>query len=74
MEINDTPSGPPPTDEKITPQQRYRQTEKCKAARNRYYESKGRDKAAEYYLANKEKILQRAKQRYIDLRNGSDAV
>lgn len=71
MEINDTPSGPPPT---FTPQQRYRQTEKCKAARNRYYESKGRDKAAEYYLANKEKILERAKQRYIDLKNGSDAI
>jgi len=70
----DSPSGPPPLDEKVTPQQRYRQTEKCKAARNRYYESKGRDKAAEYYLANKEKILERAKQRYIDLRNGSNAV
>jgi hypothetical protein len=74
MEINDMPSGPPPTEEKVTPQQRYRQTDKCKAARNRYYESKGRDKAAEYYLANKEKILERAKQRYIDLRNGLNAV
>jgi hypothetical protein len=54
-----------------TPQQRYRQTEKCKEARRRYYESKGRQKAAEYYLANKEKILQRAKERYINLKGGT---
>jgi hypothetical protein len=67
----DSPSGPPPEDEKITPQQRYRQTDKCKAARVRYYESKGRHKAAEYYQANKDKILERAKQRYTDLKNGS---
>jgi hypothetical protein len=54
-----------------TPQQRYRQTEKCKEARRRYYESKGRQKAAEYYLVNKEKILQRAKERYINLKSGT---
>ena len=47
-----------------TPQQRYRQTEKCKEARRRYYESKGREKARAYYIANKEVILTRAKQRY----------
>jgi hypothetical protein len=49
-----------------TPQQRYRQTEKCREARRRYYESKGREKAAAYYIANKETILARAKERYND--------
>lgn len=49
-----------------TPQQRYRQTEKCREARRRYYESKGREKARAYYEANKEAILARAKQRYSD--------
>jgi hypothetical protein len=62
------------TDEKQTPQQRYRLTEKCKAARVRYYESKGRQKAAEYYKNNKDKILNRAKQRYNDLKNESEAI
>ena len=47
-----------------TPQQRYRQTEKCREARRRYYESKGREKARAYYEANKEMILARAKERY----------
>ena len=47
-----------------TAQQRYRQTDKCREARRRYYESKGRHKAAEYYEANKEMILARAKERY----------
>jgi hypothetical protein len=51
-----------------TPQQRYRQTEKCREARRRYYESKGREKARAYYEANKEVILARAKQRYNDLK------
>ena len=51
-----------------TPQQRYRQTEKCREARRRYYESKGREKARAYYVANKEVILARAKQRYTDLK------
>lgn len=50
--------------EPLTPQQRYRQTEKCREARRRYYESKGREKAAAYYEANKEMILARAKERY----------
>jgi hypothetical protein len=39
-------------------------SDKCKAARQRYYESKGRDKAKEYYELNKEKILERSKERY----------
>jgi hypothetical protein len=47
-----------------TPQQRYRKTDKCREARRRYYESKGREKAAAYYEANKEMILARAKERY----------
>lgn len=49
---------------KLTAQQRYRLTDKCKEARRRYYESKGRSKAKEYYEANKEKILERSKERY----------
>jgi hypothetical protein len=49
---------------KLTAQQRYRLSDKCKAARQRYYESKGRDKAKEYYELNKEKILERSKERY----------
>jgi hypothetical protein len=49
---------------KLTAQQRYRLSDKCKAARQRYYESKGRDKAKEYYEANKDKILERSKERY----------
>jgi hypothetical protein len=51
-----------------TPQQRYRKTDKCREARRRYYESKGREKARAYYEANKEVILARAKQRYTDLK------
>ena len=49
---------------KLTSQQRYRISDKCKAARQRYYESKGRAKAKEYYLLNKDKILERSKERY----------
>lgn len=56
-------------EDKETAQQRYRKTDKCKEARKRYYESKGRDKAHEYYLANKEKILERSKDRYNNLKN-----
>ena len=63
----DVPSAPPPIE--LTPQQRYRQSEKCKAARDRYYETKGREKAKEYYLNNKEKILNRAKERYASLKD-----
>jgi len=57
-----------------TAQQRYRKTDKCKQARQRYYESKGRDKAHEYYLANKEKILERSKQRYVELKNNLQQI
>lgn len=61
-------------EEKETAQQRYRKTDKCKDARKRYYESKGRDKAHEYYLANKEKILERSKERYNNLKNNLKEV
>jgi len=47
-----------------TPQQKYRQSEKCKIARQRYYETKGKAKAHEYYEKNKELILHRSKERY----------
>lgn len=52
-----------------TPAQRYRKTEKCKEARQRYYETKGKETSHEYYMKNKEKILQRSKDRYIALKN-----
>jgi hypothetical protein len=48
----------------LTPQQKYRQSEKCKLARERYYENKGKAKAHEYYERNKETILARSKERY----------
>jgi hypothetical protein len=53
----------------LTPQQKYRQSEKCKLARERYYESKGKAKAHEYYEKNKERILNRSKERYAELKN-----
>ena len=52
-----------------TPQQRYRKTDKCKAARQRYYEAKGKATAHEYYVKNRDKILQRSKERYNNLKN-----
>jgi hypothetical protein len=52
----------------LTPQQRYRQSEKCKLARERYYNSKGKEKAHEYYERNKEVILNRSKERYNQLK------
>jgi len=51
-----------------TPQQKYRQSEKCKAARERYYANKGKAKAHEYYQKNREVILNRSKERYNQLR------
>jgi predicted metal-dependent hydrolase len=48
----------------LTPQQRYRQSDKCKLARERYYLNKGKAKAHEYYERNKEVILNRSKERY----------
>jgi len=53
----------------LTPQQKYRQSDKCKLARERYYASKGKAKAHEYYERNKETILNRSKQRYTQLKN-----
>jgi hypothetical protein len=53
----------------LTPQQKYRQSEKCKLARDRYYNSKGKTKAHEYYERNKETILNRSKERYNQLKN-----
>lgn len=53
----------------LTPQQKYRQSDKCKIARERYYANKGKAKAHEYYERNKETILNRSKQRYTQLKN-----
>lgn len=53
----------------LTPQQRYRQSEKCRLARERYYNSKGKAKAHEYYERNKEIILHRSKERYNQIKN-----
>jgi hypothetical protein len=53
----------------LTPQQKYRQSEKCKVARERYYEKKGKTKAHEYYEKNKEVILARSKERYLQMKN-----
>jgi hypothetical protein len=53
----------------LTPQQKYRQSDKCKAARERYYANKGKAKAHEYYEKNKDTILTRSKQRYTQLKN-----
>jgi hypothetical protein len=47
-----------------TPQQKYRKSLKCIIARERYYASKGKATSHEYYLKNKEKILERSKARY----------
>jgi len=53
----------------LTPQQKYRQSNKCKLARERYYANKGKAKAHEYYERNKEVILNRSKERYNQLKN-----
>ena len=52
----------------LTPQQKYRQSEKCKLARERYYNTKGKAKAHEYYEKNRETILNRSKERYNQLK------
>ena len=52
----------------LTPQQKYRQTDKCKVARERYYTTKGKAKAHEYYERNRETILNRSKERYNQLK------
>ena len=48
----------------LTPQQKYRMTDKCQAARKRYYENKGKSTSREYYLKNRERILEASKDRY----------
>jgi hypothetical protein len=53
----------------LTPQQKYRQSDKCKLARERYYVNKGKAKAHDYYERNKEVILNRSKERYNQLKN-----
>jgi hypothetical protein len=52
----------------LTPQQRYRLTDKCKVARDRYYEKKGKTTAQSYYQKNREIILERSKQRYLKIK------
>jgi hypothetical protein len=52
----------------LTPQQKYRQSEKCKLARERYYVNKGKQTAHEYYEKNKDVILNRSKERYNQLK------
>jgi hypothetical protein len=54
--------------EKETPAQRYRKTDKCKEARKRYYEAKGKQTSHEYYLRNRELINERSKARYASLK------
>jgi hypothetical protein len=56
----------------LTPQQRYRLTDKCKVARERYYEKKGKTTAQSYYQRNREVILQRSKQRYLTIKNSQN--
>jgi hypothetical protein len=46
---------------------RYRKSAKGKLARAKYYETKGRTKAQEYYLKNREAIIERSKARYYAL-------
>ena len=62
----------------LTPQQKYRKSDKCKVARERYYSTKGKGKAHEYYEKNKEVILNRSKERYNQLKTinnlGNDLI
>jgi len=48
---------------------RYRKSDKCKAARQKYYDTKGKETAKAYYEKNKEKIIARSKERYAMLKN-----
>jgi hypothetical protein len=52
-----------------TAAQRYRKTDKCKNARKKYYETKGKNTSHEYYMKNREKIIERSKERYTMLKN-----
>jgi len=56
----------------LTPQQKYRMTEKCQAARKRYYENKGKSTSREYYLKNRERILEQSKKRYEKTKTNSN--
>lgn len=56
----------------LTPQQRYRLTDKCKVARERYYEKKGKTTAQSYYQKNREIILERSKQRYLKIKEAKN--
>lgn len=56
----------------LTPQQRYRLTDKCKVARERYYEKKGKTTAQDYYQKNREIILERSKQRYLKIKEAKN--
>jgi len=64
----------------LTPQQKYRRSDKCKEARTRYYENKGKETAHDYYIKNREAILARSKERYAakkdqnNLRNDTNAA
>jgi hypothetical protein len=60
---------PPAITIPLTPQQKYRQSDKCKLARERYYANKGKTKAHEYYEKHKETILNRSKERYNQIKN-----
>jgi len=57
----------------LSAQQKYRLTEKCKVARAKYYETKGKAKAHEYYLKNREVMLKRSKERYHQIIQQPDA-
>ena len=56
----------------LTPQQKYRKSDKCKVARERYYSTKGKGKAHEYYEKNKEVIFNRSKERYNQLKTNNN--
>ena len=55
--------------ENETAAQRYRKTDKCKNARKRYYENKGKETSHIYYMKNREKIIERSKARYDAIKN-----
>ena len=58
----------------LTPQQKYRQSEKCKISRDKYYQTKGKVTAHEYYMTNRERILENSKIRYAQLKGMLDQV
>ena len=50
--------------ENETAAERYRKTDKCKDARKRYYDTKGKATSHNYYIKNREMIIERSKARY----------